>query len=296
MICDVFGLPVHLDAPFDFAFLGRYGRPFCVFDERGSGNICFGMEGGKWGKLLIKFAGAPAAGARVTPEDAVLTLKRAMPRYELLQSHPALAALRGHGDVAGGYAAIFTWVEGENLYPGTRFKPDERFTNPSSPQFRLQHQPLLTKLRMLDRVFDFHAFALSRGYAAGDFYDGNLIADFNTGDIRVIDIDGYYAMPAVNETGRLPGSARFLSPEEYAAGAPLDGLSTQYNMGALAFAFFGDCGRRERASWMAGERLYLVAARACSEARGERYPSYEAFLAAWRQAAGDVAEEFFVFG
>ena len=77
MIQDVFGLPVNLAAPFDFSFLGRYGRPFCVFDALQSGNICFGMESAEYGRLLCKFAGAPVLGAVRSPEEAIQTLQNA---------------------------------------------------------------------------------------------------------------------------------------------------------------------------------------------------------------------------
>ena len=66
-------------------------------------------------------------------------------------------------------------------------------------------------------------------------------------------------MPCRNDRGRMPGSARFLSPEEYELGAPLDGLTLQYTMGALAFAFLADHGSREAGAWMAAAPLYAVA-------------------------------------
>lgn len=281
MTQDVLGIPVELSAPFDFSFLGRYGRPFCVFDQQQSGNICFGMQSERWGKLFVKFAGAPAVNAAVTPAQSIQTLRESVPKYEVLSTHPALVTLRGHGDVAGGYAAIFNWAEGVSLRPDKRFG-NERYTHPESPVYRLHHQPLLTRLRMLDSVFDFHAYALRMGYVAVDFYDASLIADFNTGSVAICDIDLYRPLPAVNDMGRMQGSSRFMSPEEYEKGAPLDALTTQYNMGALAFSFLGLKGSRERAAWMAGGALYQVAARACSEDRTARYPDMESFLAAWR--------------
>lgn len=291
MIQDVLGLPVHLQAPWDFSFLRRYGQPFRVFDQRDSGCVSFGVDSPRWGRLFVKYAGAPAESARFTPRQAVQTLSGAMSAYEALR-HPALVRLRGHGAVAGGYAAIFDWAEGENLYPDMRFKGGARYTDPASPAFRLMHQPLLTRLRMIDSVFAFHLFAIEHGYAAVDFYDGSLLADFSTGKITVCDIDLYRPMPAVNDVGVLPGSSRFRSPEEYVLGAPLDGLSTQYNMGALAFAFFGNHGLHDREAWTAGEALYLIAARACAEDRAARYPTLSGFLSAWRKAAGDTAAHF----
>ncbi len=295
MIQDVYGLPVRLHAPWDFSFLLRYGQPFRVFDGQDSGCVSFGVDSPRWGRLFIKFAGAPAENARCTPQQAVQTLAHAIPAYEALR-HPALVRLRGHGTVAGGYTAIFDWTDGESLYPAPRFKGDERYMHPDSPVFHLMHQPLLTRLRMIDSVFAFHLFAIEHGYAAVDFYDGSLLADFATGQITVCDIDCYRPMPAFNDVGVLPGSARFRSPEEYTRGAPLDGLSTQYNMGALAFAFFGERGLRERDAWTAGEALYQVAARGCAEERSARYPTFNSFLSAWRQAAGDTAARAGAFG
>ena len=139
---------------------------------------------------------------------------------------------------------------------------------------------------MIDAVFDFHAFALQRGYLAVGFYDGNLIADFATGLITVCGIDWYRPLPALNDWGRMPGSSRFLSPEEYTAGAPLDEITLQYTMGALAFFFFGRRESREREDWTAGEALFRVAEQACREDRAGRFSSYVDFLSAWRQAAG----------
>ncbi len=269
MIQDVFGLPVSLAAPFDFSFLGRYGRPFCVFDGQTSGNISFGMQSETYGKLLVKFAGAETINSHYTPEYAVQALKNAAHLYDVLR-HPALVQLAGHGEVAGGYALIFRWAEGENLY-----QPEARR--------HLRHQPLIVRLQMLDRVFDFHLHCARMGYTAVDFYDGSLLADFATGRITICDIDLYRPMPAVNNIGRMPGSARFLSPEEYELGAPLDSITMQYTMGALAFCFLSRDGSRMSDQWTADPLLFDIASRATHPDRALRYPSMGAFLTAWRE-------------
>ena len=212
MIQDVLGLPVELAAPFDFSFLARYGTPFCVFDQQQSGNIAFGMQSAQWGKLFVKFAGAPTVNARIAPAPAAEALCLAMSAYQALYAHPALVKLLGCGTVAGGYAAVFRWAEGVNLYPGTRFSPAERYTHPASPLYQLSHQPLIVRLRMLDNVFDFHRYALSKGFMAVDFYDGSLLADFSTGRVTVCDIDLYRRMPCRNDRAEhYPAYAIFLS-------------------------------------------------------------------------------------
>ena len=287
MIQDVLGLPVELAAPFDFSFLARYGTPFCVFDQQQSGCIAFGMQSEAWGRLFVKFAGAPAVNARVAPAPAAEALCLAMSAYQALYAHPALVKLLGCGTVAGGYAAVFRWAEGVSLYPGTRFAPAERYTHPDSPLYQLSHQPLIVRLRMLDNVFDFHRYALSKGFMAVDFYDGSLLADFATGRITICDIDLYRRMPCRNDRGRMPGSSRFLSPEEYELGAPLDGLTLQYTMGALAFAFFGDPLERSSDTWQGPAALYPVALRAMAEQPFQRYPTLKAIQEAWREAVGN---------
>ena len=270
MIQDVFGLPVNLAAPFDFSFLGRYGRPFCVFDGQTSGNISFGMQSEQYGKLLVKFAGAQTINSHYAPEKAVQMLKNAAPMYDILR-HPALVRLAGHGEVAGGYAMIFRWSEGENLY-------DRKAKD------RLRHQPLIARLQMLDRVFDFHLHCAQKGFVSVGFYDGNLLCDFLTGGITICDIDLYRPSPAVNDVGRMPGSARFLSPEEYDLGAPIDSLTMQYTMGALAFDFLSRDGSRYEDQWTADPLLFEIATRATHPDRAQRYAGMGAFLASWRAA------------
>lgn len=270
MLQDVFGFPVSLSSPFDFSFLGRYGRPFCVFDGLPGGNICFGMQSEAYGRLFCKFAGAPVSGALCPPDAAVRHLKSTAPLYAQLR-HPALTQLLGRGDVAGGYALIFRWADGDALHLADAKK-------------RLRHQPLIARLQMLDRVFDFHLHCIRQGYTAVGFDDSRLLYDFATGAVTVCNIDLYRPLPAVNNMGQMPGAARFRSPEEYEPGAPLDPLTTEYNMAALAFDVLGRDGLSYADCWTASPALYSVAARAMHPDRAQRYPGLGAFLSAWREA------------
>lgn len=273
MIQQVFGFPLDVRFAQDFSFVTRYGAPFAVSAEADAGVVALGVEGPQHGRLLIRFAGAALTEARRAPEEAAHALRAAMPVYEALYPHSALIKLQGHGAVAGGYAAIFSWPAGERLQTREALA-------------LLLRQPLLSRLRMIDAALDFHAYALSRGYLPVGFETGRLAADFATARLTVCDVDLYRPLPAVNDRGRMPGSPRFLAPEEYEPQAALDEITAQYAMGALAFAFFANHGSRERAAWTAGEPLYQVAARACSESRAARYPTYAAFLREWRDAVG----------
>lgn len=272
MPLDVLGFPAALDAAPELDFIRNYGAPFAVWTRPDRGLLCLGVEGPRYGRLLIRFAGAAVTGG-IPPQAAVAHLRGALPAYEALYGHPALIRLQGHGPAAGGYMAIFRWAEGWSL-------------DQEEARAQLRRQPLLTRLRMMDSVVDFHLHALARGYVSVGFSDASLIADLGLGTVTIGDIDFYRPLPAVNDMGRMVGSVRFLSPEEYQLGAALDERTVQYTLGALAFFFFGEYGSRERPAWTAGEALYQVAARACQEQRDRRYPTLSAFAAAWREAAG----------
>ena len=274
MIQDIWGFPVELAAPRNFDFILNYGRPFALWPQPQKGLLCFGMEGPRYGRLLIRYAGAPLAHG-LPAEEAIQWLHAAMPAYEALYPHPALIKLQGHGPAAGGYMAIFRWPEGMNL-------------RENDARLQLARQPLLTRLRMIDGIFDFQRCALQSGYQPVGFDESCLTADMTEGKLTLCDIDRYLPAPAVNDWGRMPGSSFFLSPEEYHQDEALDERTAQYAMGALAFFFFGDRMLRERAAWTAGQALYRVACQACEEHREKRYPTYADFLAAWRQAAGET--------
>lgn len=258
----------------ELSWLRPYGRVFYVFDRQTSGNLCFGVEG-RYGKLFIKYAGASPVEYAGRPEDAIYTLQQAMPLYG--QPHPALTRLLAYGPAGEGYAAIYAWRDAPVL-------------RPTPPDFlvrdRVRRLQVGRSLKMLDMVFDLHAALAAEGYIAVDFWDGNLLIDFDRDEAVVCDIDLYRKKPAVNDRGRMWGSSRFLSPEEYTFGAPLDESTTVYAMGALAFEFYGDNLDRSREAWEGPAALYPVAEKATREKREERYPSLRAFLNAWRGAVG----------
>ena len=99
----------------DFSWLRPYGKVFYVQDQLTSGNLCFGVDG-PYGKLFIKYAGARTINYSGRREDAVYTLQKAMPLYEMF-AHEALTCLRAHGAAGNGYAAIYTWQDAPPLLP-----------------------------------------------------------------------------------------------------------------------------------------------------------------------------------
>ena len=107
------GIPCKLKEPFDFSFLGKYGKVFKVFDEQASGCICFGVVDGEK-KYFIKFAGVRTINNHDLPvSDAVARLKAAAPKYTEL-AHPLLINLLEAKSIGNGYMLVFGWEDGES--------------------------------------------------------------------------------------------------------------------------------------------------------------------------------------
>lgn len=120
---------------------------------------------------------------------------------------------------------------------------------------------------------------------AVDFYDGSILYDFTNHETRICDIDYYQKKPFRNNMGRLWGSSRFISPEEFKLGADIDSRTNVYNMGAIIFGLLGGELDRSFEKWEAGEKLYKVACKAINENKQERYQSVSDFYIAWSMAA-----------
>jgi len=263
------GISVKLKKPFDFSFLSKYGKVFKVFDEQRSGNICFGTE--KDGcRYFIKFAGASTVNYSGKPEEIIALLKSAATTYHDL-SHPNLIHMVGTEKVKNGFAIIFDWTDAVCAgrdYPASR----EKFLALSVD----------TRMAVYEDVMAFHAHAARKGYVAVDFYDGNIMYDFEQGRTVICDIDLYQKSPYVGWLGRW-GSASFVSPEEVTQGAIMDEITTVHTMGQTAFALFADSDRSLE-KWLLSERLYDVVKRAVSDKRGERQQSIRQLIEEWNAA------------
>ena len=83
--------------------------------------------------------------------------------------------------------------------------------------------------------------------------------------------------------GRMWGSAKFMSPEEFERGAVIDEITNVYTAGAFAFALFGRY-ERDFNKWSLSRALYNVAMKAVSDDRGERQRSIKQFIEEWEAA------------
>ncbi len=269
------GVPFKLKAPFDFSFLSKYGRVFKVYDNQDSGNICFGVTDGRR-KYFIKFAGAPTDRACISSGEAVANLKRTVPVYRDL-AHPNLITLVASEEIGGGFAMIFEWADAECMHP---MYPRSRETF-----LKMTRE---TRHQVFEDILTFHIHAAKKGYVAIDFYDGSIMYDFGNHKTIICDVDFYAKAPYRNQMGRLWGSSRFMSPEEYQLGAAIDEITNVYAMGAAAFALFGNDRDKGMEGWTESKELFLVAQKAVSKERDKRQQSIEQLLEEWREARGKI--------
>jgi aminoglycoside phosphotransferase (APT) family kinase protein len=271
-------IPYKLKSPYDFSFIERYGEVFKVYDDQDSGNICFGVKNGD-DRHFIKFAGAPTERYAGKPEDAVAGLKAAAQVYKDL-AHPHLIRLIRTEEVGGGFAAIFEWTDAEcmgRMYPLSR----EKF----------MQMPDSTRLDVFSDILGFHIHIIRQGYVAIDFYDGSILYDFLAKKTLICDIDLYSKLPYINTMGRMWGSSRFMSPEEFTHGAAIDEVTNVYGMGATAFALFGGEKDRPIEKWRLSRELYEVALKAVSDDRENRQQSLEEFKCEWNWARSETRNE-----
>lgn len=264
------GIPLKLKSAFDFSFMKKYGKVFKVYDDQDSGNVCFGTE--KDGeRYFVKFAGAPAERGGGTPAEAIERLKETLPTYRDLK-HPNLIELVEAEEVGGGFAMVFKWVDGDCM--GRMYPAAHR---------RFMQLPVAARLNVFRDVLSFFEHVVSKNYVAIDFYDGSILYDFENGKTTICDIDFFQRQPCVNHMGRMWGSSKFQSPEEYQLGATIDEVTNVYTLGATAFALFGGY-HRQADKWQLGDRLFAVAAKAVSDDRSSRQQSVRQLREEWEEA------------
>ncbi|SET18981.1 serine/threonine protein kinase [Oceanobacillus limi] len=266
----------------DFTWLADLGEVFSVFDEQDSGNICFGVEI-EGEKKFVKYAGAKTKEYLGNPDDAIKRLKDSVELYKELAS-PYLVRLTDNFELENGYALVFDWFDGECLHSHWAFPPEIKNTHPNSPYYRFKQLAIEDRIGVLNHIFEFHVFVEQKKYVAIDFYDGSILYNFKENKTLICDIDLYQRKPYENKMGRMWGSSRFMSPEEFELGASIDERTNVYNMGAVAFCLVGGERDRSKEKWEANLKLYQVACKATERERLKRYRNVHEFYTAWRSA------------
>lgn len=266
------GVHFRLASQEDLSFLREYGVVFRVFDDHDSGNISFGIDADDC-KLFVKLAGAETIESSITPTEAIANLRAAAQVYRDL-AHPRIVQLLDTFQHGPYFGLIFAWNDGTLL---RRVNRDD-FT-------RFRALPTLQRLAAFAQVIDVIQHIRDCDYVGIDIYDASFLYNFDEESITVCDLDVCPRQPFTNTMGRMWGSSRFMSPEEYQLGAELDEITNVFTLGAVAHLFLGDERSKSADDWDAGHALFAVAAKATSEDRLDRYQSIREFAAAWDQAS-----------
>lgn len=129
------------------------------------------------------------------------------------------------------------------------------------------------------RVLDAHLAVEAAGHVAVDLYDGALLYDFAAHEMHLVDLDEYRPGPFVLDAGRLPGSTRFMAPEEFERGSTIDVRTTVHVLGRTARLLL-DAGDEERA-WRGTAAQLGVLERATHPEPAERFAGVREFADAW---------------
>jgi serine/threonine-protein kinase len=251
------------------AYLQRWGRIFKAFRRQDSGCVSFGvwLDGRRW---FVKHS---------AQSKGVASLRRAR-RLHMTVEHPALARLGNSFRTPNGLALVYEWLPGQVLYDYTAGQVNR--DDPVGAHRRFRALPADRILAALDTIYDAHLTLSEAGFVAVDFYDGCIIYDFEQHQTHLCDLDEYRPGPFVLGDERLPGSRRFMAPEEWQRGATIDQVTNVYTLGRTAVILLGN-GRLD------GSALQAVIARATSVDRAARQQSVAQFVAEWmiaREHAG----------
>ncbi len=264
------------------AYLQSIGEIFTTFNQQDSGNISYGVTvtdakvNGQ--RYFVKTAGDPTNPDPYLDYAGRVALLRNAVQLNQSCDHPALCRLYNVIESPVGPLLVYEWIDGELI--GV---PSAQRADPSAAYQRFRSLPAQEVALALDQLYDLHRQLAAAGWVACDLYDGCLLYNFATHTVRVMDLDTYHQGPFTNSMGRMFGSSRFMAPEEFILGAPIDQQTTLFTLGRMAAVFLGD-GTLAQDAFRGPAALHAVVARACAAERRLRFATVAAFVDAWTAA------------
>jgi serine/threonine protein kinase len=254
------------------ALLPQTGRVLREYLEQDSGCVSFVVED-SCGRLFVKAA---------TDDAGAASLGRATAIHSAIR-HPALPPLLNTFETPPGPAHVYAWVPGEVLYDYVSMDGERGRLDPASAHARFRTLPVEDILASLDAIYDLHLRIAEAGFVAVDFYDGCILYDFDAHRAWVCDLDEYRPGPFRLMEDRLPGSQRFMAPEESVRGSTIDERTNVYTLGRTAAILLSDGDARSDA-WRGSQALRAVVERAAERDPALRFPAVAAFVDAWSAA------------
>ncbi|WP_233578680.1 serine/threonine protein kinase [Micromonospora sp. BL4] len=179
-----------------------------------------------------------------------------------------------------GPTLVYPWYDGILLNHATVHGADR------TGLARFQRLPVPHVEAALDAILDAHLAVSAAGLVAVDLYDGCFLYDFSTSRIRLIDLDEYRPGPFVLDADRLPGSRRYMAPEEFVRGATIDERTTVHLLGRTLHHLLDapECWQISSGGWRGSADQRRVVDQAITAAPADRYPDVPTLVRAWRLA------------
>jgi serine/threonine-protein kinase len=232
-----------------------------VFDQQDSGCVSYGAvaDGQRWFVKVARDLGGEAS------------LENALRLHSVVR-HPAIVRpLRAFR--SGALALVYPWVEGRVLNHASRSGSDR------SALEEFQRLSVTAVRAAIATVLDAHVCVAAHGFVAVDLYDGCLLYDFAREQMHVIDLDEYHDGPFVLTAERLPGSLRYMAPEESQRGAMIDERTNVYTLGRMVHHLLDS-----PAGWRGSAAEAAVVLRATEERPNRRFATTADLYDAWRAA------------
>ncbi|WP_338779268.1 serine/threonine protein kinase [Streptomyces sp. DG1A-41] len=248
-------------------YLRTVGEVFRAFRDQDSGCVSYGVRLGDGERWFVKEA---------TTDAAQHSLNRAWAFHRAVR-HPVIVP-QPHRFAAGDgrTAVVMPWRRGESMYSPARLRH-------AGPLARFQALPVPRGLRAVDHLLDAHLAVEAAGFVSVDLYDGAFLYDFDAGELHLIDLDEYRPGPFVLQADRLPGSRRFMAPEEWRRGSTIDTRTTVHALGR-AVRLLLDTAAEEH-TWRGAAAQLTIVERATRPDPVERFTSVAELAAAWRSSA-----------
>jgi serine/threonine-protein kinase len=234
---------------------------FAVFDRQDSGCTSYGIEhAGR--RLFVKTGHS---------ERARSSLTRAIHLHDAVR-HPAIVAPLEVVERPDRVALVYPWHDGIVLNQATVGGSDR------SGLRRFLGLDLSERSTAIETIFGAHLAVAAAGFVSVDLYDGCFLYDFDTSTMRLIDLDEYRPGPFTLEEDRLPGSTRYMAPEELVRGATIDERTTVFQLGRTAAQLTGE-------QALSADQRGVVEC-ATSPDPAARFGSVAELWSAWRSALG----------